>query len=63
MLLNSDKSEVLFVARRANVDKFCYGTGVCVAGSDIEFSVKLKSLEVPIDQSLSLDPHVGILSN
>ena len=59
MLLNPDKSEVLLVARKANADKFARGTGVCVSGSDISFSVKLKSLGVTIDQSLSLDHHVG----
>ena len=59
MLLNPDKSEVLLVARKVNADKFARGTGVCVAGSDIAFSVKLKSLGVTIDQSLSLDHHIG----
>ena len=59
MLLNPDKSEVLLVARKANAIKFASGAGVCVAGSDIVFSVQLKSLGVVIDQSLSFDLHVG----
>ena len=47
------------VARKANADKFARGTGVCVAGSNITFSVKLKSLGVTVERSLSLDHHVG----
>jgi hypothetical protein len=34
------------------------GSGVSVAGSDITFSVKLKSLVVTLDQSLSFDQYV-----
>ena len=59
MLLNPDKSEVLLVARKANADKFASGTGVCVAGCDVVFSVQLKSLGVILDQSLALDQHVS----
>jgi hypothetical protein len=59
MLLNPDKSEVLLVARKANAEKFARGTGVCVAGSNIAFSVQLKSLGVMLDQSLSFDQHVS----
>ena len=59
MLLNADKSEVLLVARKANAEKFARGTGVCVAGSNIAFSVQLKSLGVMLDQSLSFDQHVS----
>jgi len=59
MLLNANKSEVLLVARKAKADKFAGGTGVCVAGSDIAFSVQLKSLGVTLDQGLSFDQHVG----
>jgi len=59
MLLNPDKSEVLLVARKANADKFACGSGVCVAGSSIAFSVQLKSLGVVLDQNLSLDQHVS----
>ena len=59
MLLNPDKSEVLLVARKGNAEKFAHGTGVKVAGSDIAFSVQLKSLEVTLDQNLSFDQHVS----
>jgi hypothetical protein len=59
MLLNPDKSEVLLVARKANADKFACGSGVCVAGSSVAFSVQLKSLGVVLDQNLSLDQHVS----
>jgi hypothetical protein len=59
MLLNPDKSEVLLVARKANAMKFACGTGVHVAGSNIAYSVQLKSLGVTLDQSLSFDQHVG----
>ena len=59
MLLNPDKSEVLLVARKRNAEKFAHGTGVKVAGSDITFSVQLKSLGVTLDQNLSFDHHVG----
>ena len=59
MLLNPDKSKVLLVARKANADKFACGTGVCVAGSSIAYSVQLKSLGVTIDQTLCFDKHVG----
>ena len=59
MLLNPDKSEVLLVARKANAEKFACGSSVCVAGSDIVFSMQLKSLGVTLDQNLSFDKHVG----
>jgi hypothetical protein len=59
MLLNPDKSEVLLVARRANAEKFACGAGVCVAGSNIAYSVQLKSLGVTLDKNLSFDQHVG----
>ena len=58
MLLNPDKSEVLLVARKVVANKFANGSGVAVAGSDITFSVKLKSLGVTIDQTLSFDQYV-----
>ena len=35
------ESEVLLVVRRSNVDKFAGGTGICIAGSQITYSVKL----------------------
>ena len=59
MLLNPDKSEVLLVARRSNAEKFAGGTGICVAGSQIAYSVKLKSLGVTLDSELSFDQHVN----
>ncbi|MCI0561137.1 MAG: reverse transcriptase domain-containing protein [Nitrososphaera sp.] len=58
MLLNPDKSELLLIARKANAQSFAGGSGVTVAGSDITFSVNLKSLGVTLDQSLSFDQHV-----
>lgn len=58
MLLNPDKSEVLLAGTRVQTQKFSQGSGLAVAGSDIKFSVKLKSLGVTLDQSLSLDDHV-----
>jgi hypothetical protein len=57
MLLNPDKSEVLLAGTRAQTQKM-NASGLAVAGSDIKFSVKLKSLGVTLDQSLSLDDHV-----
>ena len=59
MLLNPDKSEVLLVVRKSNAEKFTGGSGVCVAGSPIAYSVQLKSLGVTLDQDLSFDHHVG----
>ena len=59
MLLNPDKSEVLLVARRSNAEKFAGGTGICVAGFQIAYSVKLKSLGVTLDNELSFDQHVN----
>ena len=59
MLLNPDKSEVLLVARKANAEKFAQGSAVRVAGSDINYSVQLKSLGVTLDQNLSFDQHVS----
>ena len=59
MLLNPDKSEVLLVASRANATKFAGGSGVCIAGSQIAYSVHLKSLGVTLDSDLSFDQHVG----
>jgi hypothetical protein len=58
MLLNPDKSEVLLVARKSVADTFAQGSGIAVAGSNITFSVKLKSLGVTLDHSLSFDEHV-----
>ena len=58
MLLNPDKSEVLLIARKSIAQTFAGGSGVAVAGSDITFSVKLKSLGVTLDQSLSFDQHI-----
>jgi len=58
MLLNPDKSEVLLVASKANAKKFAHGLGVSVAGSQIAYSVNLKSLGVTLDQSLTFDQHV-----
>src|SRR2546425_1091844 len=58
MLLNPEKSEVLLVGSRAQVKKFAGGTGVAVAGSNIKFSVQLKSLGVTLDQGLTFDQHV-----
>ena len=55
---NPDKSEVLLVAGRTQALKFASGTGILVAGSQITFAVKLKSLGVTIDQSLSFNQHV-----
>src|SRR2546426_5920036 len=59
MLLNPDKSEVLLVARKSNAQKFASGSGVSVAGSQIAYSVQLKSLGVTLDQELSFKQHVG----
>jgi hypothetical protein len=58
MLLNPDKSEVLLVARKSIADTFAQGSGIAVAGSNITFSIKLKSLGVTLDRSLSFDEHV-----
>ena len=52
------KSEVLLVARKPVAEKFANGSGLAVAGSDIAYSVKLKSLGVTVDQTLSFDQHV-----
>ena len=59
MLLNPDKSEVLLIARRSNAEKFAGGSGICIAGSQIAYSVYLKSLGVTLDKDLSFDRHVG----
>ena len=58
MLLNPDKSEVLLVARKPIAKTFAGGSGISVAGSTIAYSVKLKSLGVTLDQSLSFNQHV-----
>jgi hypothetical protein len=49
MLLNPDKSEVLLVGGREQIKKFAGVSGVSVAGSDVTFSVQLKSLGVTLD--------------
>lgn len=59
MQLNPDKSEVLLVARKVNAEKFANNAGVCIAGSDVAYSVQLKSLGVTLDRTLSFDQHVG----
>lgn len=58
MLLNPDKSEVLLIATPSVAETFAEGSGVAVAGSNITFSVKLKSLGVTLDRTLSFDEHV-----
>jgi hypothetical protein len=58
MLLNPDKSEVLLVASQRNAKKVAQNPGVSVAGSNIAYSAKLKSLGVTLDQSLTFDDHV-----
>jgi len=58
MLLNPDKSEVLLVASQKKAKEFAHGSGVPVAGSNIAYSVTLKSLGVTLDQSLTFDTHV-----
>jgi len=58
MLLNPDKSEVLLVANPSNAQKFGQGSGVSVAGSNITYSVQLKSLGITLDQHLSFDQHI-----
>lgn len=58
MLLNPDKSEVLLVGGRPQVKTFAGGSGISISGSDIKFSVQLKSLGVTLDQNLSFDQHV-----
>ena len=50
---------MVLVTRKTNAEKFANGSGLCVAGVDIVFSVQLKSLGVTLDQSLSLDRHVS----
>jgi hypothetical protein len=59
MLLNPDKSEALLVARKSNMENFAGGAGIRIAGSDIAYSVQLKSLGVTLDTKLSLDQHIG----
>ena len=59
MLLNPDKSEVPLVVWPASAMKFAGDSVVCVAGSQIAYSVQLKSLEITLDQNLSFDWHVG----
>src|SRR4029077_9969955 len=55
---NPEKSEVVLVARQQVAEKFANGSGLIVTGSDISYSVKLKSLGVTLDQTLSFDQHV-----
>ena len=58
MLLNPDKSEEMLIAPPSVAKTFADGSGVAVAGSHIPFSVKLKSLGVTLDKTLSFDEHV-----
>ena len=58
MLLNPGKTEVLLMARKQMAEKFANGSGLAVAGSDIAYSVILKSLGVTLDQTLPFDQHV-----
>ena len=51
--LNPDKSEVLLAGTRAQTQK-TDASGLAVTGSDIKFSVKLKSLGVTLDQTCLL---------
>ena len=58
MLLNPDKSEAMLIASPSIAKTFAEGSGVAIAGSQITFSVKLKSLGVTLDETLSFDEHV-----
>ena len=58
MLLNPDKSEAMLIASPSIAKTFAEGSGVAIAGSEITFSVKLKSLGVTLDETLSFDEHV-----
>ena len=59
MHLNLDKPEVLLVEGPTVIERFGGGgSGVSVAGSNITFSVRLKSLGVTLDQTLSFNHHV-----
>ena len=58
MLLNPDKSEVMLLGTRTQTQKFVHRSSVAVAGSNIKFSMKLKSLGVTLDQSLTFDDHI-----
>lgn len=58
MLLNPEKSEVMLVGTRVQARKFAEGTVVKVAGSDIPFAAKLKSLGIILDRNLTFDQHV-----
>ena len=58
MLLNPDKSEVMLIASPSIAKTFADGSGVGIAGSQITFSVKLNSLGVTLDKTLSFDEHV-----
>jgi hypothetical protein len=59
MLLNSDKSEILLMARGPNAAKFSSGSGINVDGSFIAYSLQLKSLGLTLDQELTFDQHVS----
>jgi len=58
MLLNPEKSEVLLIAQKSIANTFAGGSGVAVAGSNITYSVRLKSLGVTLDRTLCFDEHV-----
>ena len=58
MLLNPEKSEAMLIASPSIAKTFAECSGVAIADSEITFSVKLKSLGVTLDKTLSFDEHV-----
>ena len=58
MLLNPDKSEVLLVGSKAQTRSFDGHAVLQVAGTDIPFSNKIKSLGVVLDSKLTFNTHV-----
>ena len=59
-LISFPKSEIpCWLLYKENAEKFAGGTGICVAGSQIAYSVKLQSLGVTLNSELSFDQHVN----
>ena len=58
LLLNPDKSEVIFLGTSAQLKAANAVKTVIVAGSSLPLAVEVKSLGVIIDNRLSFDSHV-----
>ena len=63
LLLNANKSEVMFVGTTKSLESVKNVTSVNVAGTSLPVTKEIKSLGVILDSRLNLDSHVRAVCN